>query len=137
MYKRPTILLLFAAVAVTLLFMSVVACQTNLSQPGKSQSFEQMTHKQRSVYMLSIYNSQYADHRMQTGYTMDANGVWVKTSNPALTDEQRDILQMKKNILSNVYPLMKIYVGQVNGGLAPSRDAEQEIMKLLNQLLSQ
>jgi hypothetical protein len=99
-------------------------------------SFSQMSAKEKATYMLSVYNSQYADYMIVTGYTLDMNGNWEKTSFPSLTEEQKAILRNKKEIMIKVYPLIRIYNKQIqsSGGGVVSRDVEQEIMKLLNQL---
>lgn len=98
-------------------------------------AIKQITAKERAFYMMKVYNDQYADHRIQTGYILDSEGNWVKTSNPTLTIEQKKILQAKKDTLIKVRPLIQLYAMQAGSDITPDPEIEIEIMKLLNKLI--
>ena len=122
--KRIFVLLLFGFVMIGL-----TGCP---SMGGKS--FDQMSPKEKVIQMYSIYNSQYNDYMSMMGYIKGATGEWEQISTPSLTDEQREILRFRKKILTKVYPLIKLYDTQSQGGAGVSRETEAEIMRLLNQL---
>lgn len=94
-----------------------------------------MNPKERAVWMMSIYNSQFNDYMMTTGYTKDVEGKWVKASEPELTDEQKDILRDKKRLLTEVYPAIKMYTGYAESGVLPDSELETMIVSRLNQLM--
>ena len=94
-----------------------------------------MTPKERSVWMMSIYSSQFRDYMITTGFTKDAENKWVRTSEPELTSEQKDILRDKKKLLTEVYPAIKMYTGYAESGVLPDVELETMIVSKLNQLM--
>lgn len=116
------------AIALMMALLVFTACPS-----GGGKSFSEMSPKEKSTYFYSFYNSQYADHMTQTGHVMQADGTWKKISTPDLSQEQRDILNTKKKLLSEMYPLLGLFDSQIMSG-APSRATEQQIMGLLNRL---
>jgi len=85
--------------------------------------------------MLSIYNSQYADYMTTVGYTLTADGDWIQTSEPELTEAKKEILREKKKILTKVDPLIKAYTGYVESGVIPTQGLETTIIQNLELLL--
>lgn len=92
------------------------------------------TPQNQLITMYDIYNVQYADYMYKTGFEKQ-NGIWVKTSTPSLLDEQKDILRVKKKILTEVYPLIQTYdvLVQSEGPVPP--DLQLKIMNLLDKLV--
>lgn len=86
------------------------------------------------ISMYDIYNVQYADHKYKTGWEK-INGTWEKTSSPTLTEEQKKILNTKRDILIEVYPLIQTYdvLVQSEGPVPP--DLQLKIMNLLDKLV--
>lgn len=134
MHKKHTPIIIMVLLA--FLFAGLVGCQGMLPATSGAKDISQMTPKEKSTWMLGVYNSQYADHRTQTGWQLDTNGNWVKVSNPELSKDKREILQQKKDLLKRMYPLIKIYDGYIEKGVVPSRDTEQQIIDIINRLES-
>ena len=104
---------------------------------GTAKSISEMTPKEKTTFMLGVYNSQYADYMSQTGYSWDGEKKeYVKISTPTLSDERKEVLKKKKEILTKLYPLIKMYDSVANTGVVPSHEVEQQIFDLLNNLQS-
>ena len=101
-----------------------------------TKGLSDMTPMERASYMLVTYNTQYDDYMITTGYSKDAYDVWVKTTSPDLSEDQIEILQKKKAILTKVKPLINLYVMLTQGGEVPGVEIQQEIMALLLSLAS-
>lgn len=82
-----------------------------------------MTPKEKSIWMLSVYNSQYEDYKVQA----------IRTD---LTEAQKEILRKKKEILTKVYPMISIYTGYASNGVIPEKELETTIVSNLETLLS-
>jgi len=93
-----------------------------------------MTPKKQLTMTYGIYNSQYTQYMTATGYMIDDDGTWLKVDTPNLTEEQRVILRQKKRILTQMYPLIKLYDAMVKGTTAFSSATEQELLNLIDQL---
>jgi len=72
---------------------------------------------------MDLYNGQSDDYKIQA-------------AKPDLTEEQKVILRKKKEILTKVYPLIKLYVGYAESGVLPPADTEAVIMRLTDELLA-
>jgi hypothetical protein len=106
MYRRQ-----FQIFVLLLLIIGMIGCATN----GK------LTPKQNATVWMQVYNSTYDD----TMLTMQ---------NPLATPEQKNIAQQKKAILTQIWPLLKVYVATVEGGATPSAEMEATLSGLINQL---
>lgn len=105
-----------------LVFLSVcMACAT-------------MSPKKQLTMSYGIYNSQYTSYMTDTGYVLNDSGEWEKLNTPELTDDQKDILREKKKILTQMYPLLKVYDSMVVGTVPFSDKTEQELLNLIDQL---
>ncbi len=93
-----------------------------------------MTPKKQLTMMYGTYNSQFSQYMTDTGYTMDENGEWEKTFLTDFTEEEKKILRKKKEILTQMYPLIKVYDSMVVGITPYSAETEQELMNLIDQL---
>jgi len=120
-----------AAFTVIVLMMTFFAAGCATMPQGKS--FTDMSPKEKATYFYGIYNRQYSDYMSQVGYAKQGEE-WVKVSDPELSDELKDILKTKKNLLSQVYPLIQLYDNQLQFNGTPSPATEQQIYDLLNKL---
>jgi hypothetical protein len=102
-----------------LLVILCFACTANMSL----KPWSEQTPKDRLVWMLGIYNAQDRDYRAMAAM-------------PNLSDAQKKVLQTKKAIMVQAYPLIDAYRATVEAGGTPSAQTEQMILNLLNQLTS-
>jgi len=93
------------------------------------------TPKEKAIWMFSIYNAQYSDYQTLTGHVFDTEkNDWVKVSSPDLSEDQKKILNEKKKVLTEVYPLILLYDSYVSTNTVPSEEVEQKIIGLLNSI---
>jgi hypothetical protein len=97
----------------------VIGCTANMTM----KPWSEQTPQDRLVWMMGIYNSVDADYRSMASMTN-------------LTDAQKKVLQAKKQIMTQVYPLIDSYRIMVNQGGTPDPTTEQAILTLLNQLVA-
>jgi hypothetical protein len=101
-----------------------------------TKAFAEMTLAERSTWMMDLYYSQYSDYMITLGYEKNPDtSKWEKKTHPVLTEEKLEILKNKKQILTEVWPLIKIYDAAVVVGKTPDVQTEQEIIQLLEDLL--
>ena len=81
------------------------------------------TPKQQATIWMDIYYAQYRD----TAAIM---------INPNSTKEQKDFGRKKREILIQVWPLLKAYVAIVDSGGVPSVEDEMAINDLIDQLVN-
>lgn len=134
MHKKHMSIIIMVLLA--FLFAGLLGCQGMLSGANGAKLISEMTSKEKSTWMLGVYNSQYADHRTQTGWQLDTDGQWIKVSSPELSNDKREILQQKKDLLKRMYPLIKIYDGYIEEGVVPNQETEQQIIDIINLLVS-
>jgi hypothetical protein len=101
---------------VLMLIMVLCACSLFTSTT-------KLTPKQQASVWFSIYNQTYDD----TMATM---------KNPASTQSQKDVAQKKKAIMTQVWPLLKVYAVIVDGGGTPTTESQAAITSLFNELTS-
>lgn len=82
-----------------------------------------ITMKQQATQWMDIYNMQYED-------TM------AIMKNPYATESQKEIGRKKKEILTELWPMLKVYVSIVENGGTPSSEDTQKISDLINRLTS-
>jgi hypothetical protein len=80
-----------------------------------------LTPKQQATIFMEVYNASY-DNAMTV------------MKNPASTPEQKEMALKKKDILTKVWPLLKVYVSTVEGGGTPSATDTATIISLIDQL---
>lgn len=83
--------------------------------------YEELTPRQRIVYMMGIYNMQYENYK-------------AKAAMPGLTQGQKNMLRKKRALLTDVYPMIQAYDLYINAGNMPDEGMESEIMNLLDAL---
>lgn len=76
---------------------------------------------EKSLSFMQFYNAQYAD-------TMAL--ATSATSTPA----QKEMAKKKKAILTELWPLVKLYDSYAQGGIVISPDLESQILGLINKL---
>ena len=106
-------------VPLVVLLLLCFACTANMAM----KPWSEQTPQDRLVWMLGIYNAQDKDYRSMAVM-------------PNLTPAQKSVLQNKKKVLTQVYPLIDAYRITVNQGGTPDANTEQMILNLLNQLQS-
>lgn len=124
--SKNSIAFMIVAIFWLFLFISVFGLQ------GCSQ--KQVTSAQQVTSMMDIYNAQFTDYMYMTGYAKNSEGKWEKITEVYLTDDQKKLLKRKKEILTEVYPLISTYDKVVKSGGVTDPAAEAEIMRLLNKL---
>jgi hypothetical protein len=80
-----------------------------------------LTPKQQATIIMNTYNAEYDD-------TMSM------ATNPNSTPAQKEIVAQKKMILTQIWPLLKVYVSIVDGGGTPTENQTQALLDLINQL---
>lgn len=113
----------YAMILTLLLFAWTIAFGC-IPQAGKGEGIKtlaEMTSKEKATWMMGIYRSQDKDFRNQV-------------ARPDLTNEQKAILREKKKIMTQAWPLIKTYTSYVDSGAVPTREVEDQIIKLINDL---
>jgi len=80
-----------------------------------------MSQKQQATIWMDTYNAQYDD-------------CLAVLINPASTETQLAIAKQKKVVLTQVWPMLKIYADIVDKGGTPTEQLIGDISKLMNQL---
>lgn len=96
--------------------MFLVACATN-----GVKSLDDMTHKERATWMMGVYNSQARDYK-------------AMVARPDLADSQKEMLRQKKALLTQLWPMVNTYTTYVDSGVVPTREVEDQIIKIINDL---
>ena len=104
----------FLAAIIVLCVLTFAACAGVRTEPP-------LTAKQQASIWLGIYNAQYDD------------AMFVMSS-PAATAAQKDIAKKKKEILTQVWPLLKIYVSAVDNNGTPTASDTAQLVELINKL---
>lgn len=131
MFQRKQITILLVMILAAVFFFGCPMV------PKGAKPFTEMSPKEKVTWMYGVYNSQYADYQTMTGHTWDdTTKEWKKTSSPTLSEDQKEILRKRKDILTKVHPLIKLYDSTLTSGAVPGRETEQKIVNLLNGLLS-
>lgn len=128
MYQKSKNSIAFMVVAIFWLFLFI----SGFNLQGCSQ--KQVIPEQQVISMMDIYNAQFTDYMYMTGYVKNPDGKWEKITEVYLTDDQKKLLKIKKEILTEVYPLIKAYDAVVKSGGVVDPAAEAEIMRLLTKL---
>ena len=79
------------------------------------------TPKQKAAFYMGLYNDQYQDYKQ-------------KIALPDLTEDEKEILAVKKQVLSEVYPLITAYDLAIVEGGQDQEATEAEIKALFNRL---
>lgn len=105
----------FGILFVLLLFL--VSCvSTTANRP-----ISEWSPKEKALFWLNIYNTEY-------------DAYLTKVNMPNLLDAQKKILAIKKRILTEVYPPLKMYVRYVENGQIPPAEVEAFIAGKMTEL---
>jgi len=88
---------------------------------NKPKLISEMTAKERGAWFLGVYNSQDKDYRNMVARS-------------DLTNDQKRVLRDKKIIMTQVYPIIKTYNTYIDSGAVPTKEVEDQIIKLINNL---
>jgi hypothetical protein len=105
-------------VIIILMFLAGCIGGTNTEGPKR---IDEMTSKEKATWFMGVYNAQDKDYR---------NVV----ARPNLTNDQKEILRKKKEIMIQVYPMIKAYGIYVDSGAIPTKATEDQIIYLINDL---
>ena len=94
-----------------------IGCVQSTSQ----KPFEKWTPKEKGIFFMGMYNDQYESYKSISKL-------------PNLTEPQKQILRLKKKILTEVYGPIKLYIGYASMGKIPSVELEQYITEKLTSL---
>ena len=83
---------------------------------------QQLTTKQQAAIWFNVYSSAYDD-------TM------TMANNPMITPAQKELVVKKKAVLTQVWPLLKVYSAIVDSGGTPDAATTNQIINLINQLV--
>ena len=108
--KLGLILLLFC-------FIAGASCQQQIKTP------DQMTPKERGVFVLTLYNNAYANYNTQ----------FAATPQP-MSASAKEYFQGYKKVMETSWPVISAYSSIVQIGATPTPAQEQEIIKLIYQL---
>lgn len=118
-YRRNLMIVVFLSLA--LMLAVSFSC---IPQAGKGQGIKplsEMTPKEKATWMMSVYSAQAEDYKRMV-------------KRPDLTNAQKAILRNKKDVAKKVWPLINTYRTYVNSGAVPTREVEDEIIGLINDL---
>lgn len=115
MFKRSVVI--FAAIAV--IFAAGCATMNIGVKPWGEMSVEE-----KMLFFVQTWNQQHVD-------TMS-----MAIKGDALSPAQKEIVRKKKELLEQTHPLIKFYVEFVQDGGIPTPEMEQEILNLINKLVT-
>jgi len=102
-----------------ILLIFLAGCMTlDINRP---KPISEMTSKERGAWFLGVYNSQDKDYRNMVARS-------------DLTNDQKRVLRDKKIIMTQVYPIIKTYNTYIDSGAVPTKEVEDQIIKLINNL---
>lgn len=106
-----------------------------------------LTDKQRVLWGLNVYQAQYnmyldqilapdvtAEDRAR--FSKDPSLITDDDMREGITEDQWEILRVKKEILVNLQPLVIIAATMTEDGQIPSADLQRDMTALLNQLIA-
>lgn len=89
----------------------------------KPKSFNEMTPKEKVTFAYQIFNAQWEDYQAQAAHP------------ETLTEGQKEILRKKRPVLLRLKTLIPAMDNIVMAGGVPLPSQEQQIYKMLNDLL--
>lgn len=91
-------------------------------------------NKKKLTTAMGVYNSQYMQYMNTLGYIMTADGEWKQMREPELSEEKKEVLRIKKEILTELFYLIQLYDAMVAGTMPYSMVTEQSMFDLIDQL---
>jgi hypothetical protein len=107
------------ATAALILFLAAHGC--SLFQQG-AKEFKEMTPKERSLWLMSVYNQEYELYK-------------AKAAEPdKLTEEDKKILRLKKTAMLQAWPVLKAYNSMIRSGVW-TEELEQKALDAVTKLI--
>jgi len=104
------------SILIVLILVLVAGCASLGVKPWMER-----TPQEKASYFMSMYNKQFTD-------TMNM------ATNPNITQEQRKVVRVKKDLLTKLWLAIGFYDSAVIRGEVPSILDEQKILDYINQL---
>ena len=99
-----------------LMVMFFASCATLGTKP-----WSERTSDEKLLYFLGIYNTQFADTLRMA-------------SKPVLTDSEKQIVRLKKEILKKMDIVLSIYKNTVMAGNVPSKEDELKLFAFIDEI---
>lgn len=112
-------------IAVLLILAFLIAgCSNGCTQAKNvTKGFTDMTPKEKSTFFMGVYNRNF-------------NETLALAQKPTLTEDEKRMVRVKKEILTGMYVAIGGYNVAISDNTVTSAEKEAEINKLLNQLLA-
>ena len=107
-----------------------------------------LTPKQTVLWGMNVYNAQYdmyIDQVISDEYSTEEKQ--LLKDNPSLlagadlkkdlTDEQKEVLKVKREILVELYPIVQLSIDYVHSGSVPPGDLQETLVRLINKLVQE
>lgn len=104
---------LFYLGLISLMFLH---CSTMMA----TKPFSEMTVKEKSIYVMTMYNKQYDEYL----------ALYQKNNH---SEEEKKILKAKYQFLKDLNPLINLYVGYAATGEIPPAEIETRLIQLINK----
>ena len=108
---------------ITVLYLTLMVLLATGCAMFGTQSDKPLTPKQQATMFMNIYNQQYDD-------TM------FMAKNPKATPAQKDMVAKKKELLTRIWPVLRLYVVTVDNGGVPTPEVTQNLNGLINELVT-
>lgn len=111
-------------IGLVVIIMLVFLSGCIFSLKGESpKRIDEMTPKEKATWFMGIYDAQDKDYRNMV----------VRSD---LTNDQKEILRKKKEVMIQIYPMIKAYNVYVDSGAIPTKIVEDQIIQLVNDLVA-
>lgn len=106
-----------------------------------------LTPAQKTIWAVNVYKAQYdlyLEQVINPSVTADQKAMLKKEPsliqgeylNPKLSDAQRQVLRVKKEILNEMKPLVKMAIEFQKSGTLPPAEIQEKLTDLINRLIS-
>lgn len=102
-----------------LIAMLFVQCSNMIN----SKPFSEMTVKEKSIYIMTMYNKQYDEYL----------ALYRKDN---FSEEEKKILKAKYQFLKELNPLINLYVGYAATGEIPPAEIETKLIQIINKAVA-
>lgn len=110
---------ILATLILTVFVWCFISCATMIEA---QKPFSEMTTKEKTVYLLSMYNKQYDEYL----------SLYQKGEH---TEEEKEILRTKYELLKEINPYIGLYVTYSENGEIPNDLIEKKLIDLINKTL--
>lgn len=106
-----------------------------------------LTPKQRVIWAANVYNAQYdlyleqvlseeIPYELRKSLKENPSLISQEMVRTDLTEDQKDVLRVKKQILTELHPLLLMAASYADQGMVPPEELESNIIRLVNKLVS-